>query len=223
MSQILSYLRSGLRVIAIAMIVAMVGLLSLSPPINHAEPAHSQVLAYRLNGGPFSRETWLNFSGPRASFYYDRAQLAIASWNLAQTSGGQYVASFTQVFSNYTSEIDWYSPNAGMNGYVAWTDLYQFGGTLVSSPAGGPTANWDYALIRINDYSGYQPYADATTNTLATQRRNQSTMGHEMGHAMALAHNATVARLMYATINRYDSASVYTPQAADITALDGAY
>lgn len=215
----------GLAGSSLAIISAVI--FSLGLPGQRPDTARSQTyVGARLIGGPFDRETYISTSGPHASFYYDRAQLAIASWNLAQTSGGQYVASFTQVSTISTSEIDWFSDDQGDTGWHAVTAFY-YGGSLVVAPGGTPSAWWSYAQITFNDYDDggdgdYLPYPDAVANTTFTQRRTQSTAAHEM----ALSHSIFTARLMYCNVKvRYNppTLSVHAPQPDDIVALDGAY
>jgi hypothetical protein len=73
-----------------------------------------------------------------------------------------------------------------------------------------PTSNWAYAELRLNDW--YMS-SDISSNL---PNRSRSTAAHEFVHGIGLAHATSQARLMYASISRYDVYGVYTPQATDI-------
>lgn len=217
---VLSFLRVELRSAVLLLFAAILLLVGSFPVRLQPESAEAQTFAYRLNGGPFNRETWIGTTGTYASWYYDRAQLAIASWNLAQTFGGQYVASFTQQSLWSLSELDWYSADYGY-GYRGLTLWYLYGGTPAT------TSNWDYAELRLNDTPTGTVHGDAVANTTSSKQRVQSTSAHEMGHGLALSHvsseGSTASRLMSDSISRYDIYGTYTPMSGDIAALDAAY
>lgn len=182
--------------------------------------ADASLFSYRLNGGPFNRYVTIDTGTPIANWYYVRVQLAIRSWNLAQTASGNYVTSFTQTSNWWISSLDYYAYSYGPTQWRGVMVPYQSGGTMVAPAVGAaPTANWDYAELRLNhnylvdDYNADKP------------ERTESTAAHEFGHGLGLAHNTTSGiPLMNPSITtRYDIYDTFRPRSADIIWADLAY
>lgn len=67
-------------------------------------------------------------------------------------------------------------------------------------------------------------YMDGSAWDVANRRR--STASHEMGHALGAEHSGSLCgnpRVMYATIDRFDTCGIYTAQSADINEINSHY
>jgi hypothetical protein len=94
-------------------------LLAVSLGLAAATPRHAdaQLFSYRLIGGPYNRYITININpAVNWSWYNSASQNAIASWNLAKTSSGLYVVSFTQTTNWSISALDYHANNYGADG-----------------------------------------------------------------------------------------------------------
>jgi hypothetical protein len=185
-----------------------------------AHEAEAQLLPYRLNGGPYNRYVTININPAVSwSWYNSSTQNAIASWNLAQTSSGQYVVSFLQTANWYISALDYHANNYGFTEWRGATVPFKSNGTMATQCVAWclPTSNWDYAELRLNNSYMMEDIS------LGQPLRSRNTAAHEFGHGIALHHNSSQTTLMYAYIWNYDLSGIYSPQPVDIQWAWSAY
>jgi hypothetical protein len=169
-----------------------------------AVPANAGLLAYRLNGGVYNRQYWIDPNALNLATFQPIIRNAVSSWNGTPTS-----IYFTET-TNYNSSVaDFYVKDYGSVGWDGLAVPFLTGGAL-AAPCGGcePTSNWDYMELSLNWYY-HQNY-----NTQA----RQSVAAHEFGHGVALSHSSLGSALMNgSTQTRYYTNGTYTPQSDDIS------
>lgn len=80
----------------------------------------------------------------------------------------------------------------------------------------GPTANWDYAIIRCNHYF---------LEDFLTSEHLQSVFCHEIGHAMGLSHELERTYVLMYQYNaaRFNEYGVYKPTDYDVELVNEIY
>ena len=162
---------------------------------------------YHLTYGVSGQQYWV---GPDASPYSSGIDTAVGNWNSAS---GPVSYSKTTVQAN--SRLDWTYPGTS-NGACANT-LFFVNTTNVQDANGNPTSNYWWAKVQI------RPDIN-NSGACGPGSHRKGIFGHEMGHALGLAHvHGGALRLMDRDIAFPDHYSVNAPTSDDVNGVNNLY
>ncbi len=163
------------------MLVVALCIAVLSFPINAYER-----LGGKLSGGIYNRTYYVGMS---SSSYVNACIAAIDDWNWAVNSSNNGVGSdfyFTRVYTT-NATIRFWAEKQPFEYWTGLTRLYDASGNYMNDNGSYKTKNWAYASIIFN----------TTNSPVSNANEMRAIAGHEIGHAIGLAHTNDKGTLMY--------------------------